>query len=95
MCAYDGQNGTLPAWPHPGGKEPWGVPLCLHPNLQTMLRGRLGFAGYVISDEGSITFAGPGYHDFTPTVRWGVGRRTVDDGAAAASRAPASFFGWG
>ena len=51
MCEYSGQNGTNPAWPRPGGTEPWGVPLCLHPNLQAVLRDQMGFQGYVISDE--------------------------------------------
>lgn len=69
MCAYDGQNGTNPAWPYPGGKEPWGVPMCLSPLLQTYLRDELGFQGYIISDEGAVTFAGPGYHAYTPTVK--------------------------
>ena len=35
-CArsYDGSNGTNPAWPHTHGNEPWGVPMCLHPDMQ-------------------------------------------------------------
>lgn len=69
MCAYDGQNGTNPAWPHPSGPEPWGVPMCLNTDMQRLLRGQLNFTGFVISDEGAITFAGPGYHDYTTTVR--------------------------
>ena len=69
MCAYDGQNGTNSQWPHPDGAEPWGVPMCLHPNLATLLRGQLRFDGYVISDEGAITFAGPGYHGYTSSVQ--------------------------
>ncbi len=69
MCAYDGQNGTNPAWPYPGGKEPWGVPLCLHPDMQRLMRDpALGWKGYVISDEGAISFAGPGYHSYTSTL---------------------------
>jgi beta-glucosidase-like glycosyl hydrolase len=68
--AYDGANGTNPAWPAPDGGEPWGVPMCLHPDLmERLLRGQLGWRGYVITDEGSITFAGPGYHGYTATVR--------------------------
>lgn len=39
--------------------------MCLHPSIATALRGSLNFSGYVISDEGAITFAGPGYHDYT------------------------------
>jgi hypothetical protein len=29
MCAYDGTNASSPnpLWPHPGGPEPWGVPM--------------------------------------------------------------------
>jgi beta-glucosidase-like glycosyl hydrolase len=68
MCAYDGSNSTLPWFPHPDGKEPWGVPMCLNTDMQRLLRDQLGFKGYVISDEGSITFAGPGYHGFTKSV---------------------------
>ena len=70
MCAYDGQNLTSnPAWPYPGGREPWGVPLCLHPDMQRLMRDpALGWGGYVISDEGAITFAGPGYHGYTSTL---------------------------
>ncbi len=41
---------------------------CLHPNLQQLLRNQLGFQGYIISDEGAITFAGPDYHGYTPNV---------------------------
>jgi hypothetical protein len=41
---------------------------CLHPNLQTLLRDQLGFKGYIISDAGAITFAGPDYHGYTPNV---------------------------
>jgi beta-glucosidase len=77
MCAYDGMfspdggpaYGPNPAWPNPGGNEPWGTPMCLNPAIQTVLRERLGWQGYIISDEGSITFAGPGYHAYTPTVK--------------------------
>jgi beta-glucosidase len=69
MCDYSGANGTLAAWPHPSGAEPWGVPSCLHNNMADLLRGQLGFTGYVISDQGAITFAGPGYHGFTSTLR--------------------------
>lgn len=69
MCAYDGQNGTNTAWPEPDGPEPWGVPMCLHPDMQRLLRDQLGWPGYVISDEGAITFAGPGYHGYTSSVR--------------------------
>ena len=65
MCAYDGQNGTNPAWPNPDGPEPWGVPMCLHPIMDRLLRQQMNWSGYVISDEGAITFAGPGYHQFT------------------------------
>jgi beta-glucosidase len=68
MCDYSGANGTLSAWPHPGGKEKWGVPSCLHDNMAELLRGQLGFQGYVISDEGAITFASGGYHDFTTSM---------------------------
>jgi hypothetical protein len=69
MCAYDGQNGTNPAWPYPGGKEPWGVPLCLHPDMQRLMRDpALAWKGYVISDEGAISFAGPGYHSYTSSL---------------------------
>ena len=68
MCDYSGANGSLSAWPKPGGKEPWGVPSCLHDNMNDLLRGQLGFNGYVISDEGAITFASGGYHDFTQSV---------------------------
>lgn len=70
MCAYDGQNitGGIPGFTGLG-PEPWSVPLCLHPNMQSLLRDELGFEGYVISDEGAITFAGPGYHGFTASVR--------------------------
>ena len=68
MCAYDGMQGTIPGY-KPLGPEPWGVPMCLHPNLQSLLRDTMGFKGYIISDEGAVTFAGPGYHDFTKTVK--------------------------
>lgn len=68
MCAYDGMNGTNPAWPTPGGPEPWGTPMCLHPSMDRLLRQQLNWSGYVISDEGAITFSGPGYHGYTPTV---------------------------
>ena len=65
MCAYDGQNGTNPAWPHPLGPEPWGVPMCAHPIMDALLRDpALGWEGYVITDEGSITFMTPGYHHY-------------------------------
>lgn len=65
MCAYDGQNGTNPNWPNPDGPEPWGVPMCLHPIMDRLLRQQINWTGYVISDEGAITFAGPGYHQYT------------------------------
>jgi len=59
MCAYDGQNGTNPAWPEPLGPEPWGVPMCAHPIMDELLRDpALGWEGYVITDEGSIV-SGP------------------------------------
>ena len=65
MCAYDGQNGTNPAWPRPLGPEPWGVPMCAHPIMDELLRDpALGWQGYVITDEGSITFMTPGYHHY-------------------------------
>jgi beta-glucosidase len=64
MCSYDGANGTNPEWPHPGGKEPWGVPICAHPDLQRLLRTGTGWRGYIITDAGAITFMGPGYHDY-------------------------------
>ena len=38
MCAYDGANNTNPDWPHPGGPEPWGVPMCANPDMQRLLR---------------------------------------------------------
>ena len=47
MCAYDGHNGTNPDF-EGRGSEPWGIPMCLHPLLQTHLRDVLGFDGYVI-----------------------------------------------
>ena len=65
MCDYSGTNNTNPAWPHPSGAEPWGVPSCLSPDMQRLLRGQLKYEGYVISDEGAISFAGPGYHGYT------------------------------
>jgi beta-glucosidase len=68
MCDYSGTNGTNAAWPKPDGKEPWGVPSCLHPDMERLLRGQLGYEGYVISDAGAITFAGPGYHGYTSTL---------------------------
>jgi beta-glucosidase-like glycosyl hydrolase len=43
--------------------------MCMHPNLASVLRGQLNFTGYVISDEGAITYAGPGYHEYTQTVQ--------------------------
>jgi beta-glucosidase len=65
MCAYDGQNGTNPAWPNPLGPEPWGVPMCAHPIMDELLRDpALGWEGYVITDEGSITFMTKGYHHY-------------------------------
>ena len=71
QCAYDGSNTTTPAWPHPLGKEPWGVPMCASTEMQRLLRDpALGWEGYVISDEGSITFMTPGYHGFTASVRY-------------------------
>jgi beta-glucosidase len=72
MCAYDGQNYSSPVnpnYPTPGGPEPWGIPMCLHPYLQTLLRDQVGFQGYVITDEGAITFSGPGYHGYTASVK--------------------------
>jgi len=37
--------------------------------MQRLMRDpALGWSGYVISDEGAITFAGPGYHGFTSTL---------------------------
>jgi beta-glucosidase len=42
--------------------------VCLHPDLARLLRGQLGFEGFVITDEGSITFAGPGYHGYVSSV---------------------------
>ena len=69
MCAYDGQNGSNPLWPHPSGPEPWGVPMCAHPIMDALLRDpALGWGGYVITDEGSITFMTPGYHGYTQTL---------------------------
>jgi beta-glucosidase len=69
MCAYDGINGTNPDWPTPSGKEPWGVPMCAHPIQDQLLRDpQIGWEGYVITDEGSITFMTPGYHDYTTTL---------------------------
>jgi beta-glucosidase len=69
MCAYDGANGTNPAWPKPDGPEPWGVPMCAHPDMQRLMRDpALGWQGYVISDEGAITFMGPGYHHYTDNL---------------------------
>jgi beta-glucosidase len=68
MCDYSGTNGTNTAWPKPNGEEPWGVPSCLHPNMERLLRGQLAYQGYVISDEGAITYAGPGYHGYTKTL---------------------------
>lgn len=47
MCAYDGHNGTDAKYKGQG-PEPWGIPMCLHPLLQTHLRGVLGFDGYII-----------------------------------------------
>ena len=65
MCAYDGQNGTNPAWPHPLGPEPWGVPMCAHPIMDRLLRDpALNWKGFVITDEGSITFMTKGYHGY-------------------------------
>ena len=66
MCAYDGQNGSNPAWPNPLGPEPWGVPMCAHPIMDELLRDpALAWGGYVITDEGSITFMTKGYHHYT------------------------------
>ena len=42
--------------------------MCLHPDMQRLLRDYTNWQGYVISDEGSITFAGPGYHGFTDNL---------------------------
>jgi beta-glucosidase len=42
--------------------------MCLNPDIQRLLRDQLGWGGYIITDEGSITFAGPGYHAYTSTV---------------------------
>ena len=67
MCAYDGSNVSNPAWPHPKGPEPWGTPMCASPEMQRLLRSG-EWEGYVISDEGSITFAGPGYHGYTSNL---------------------------
>lgn len=39
------------------------APPLLH--FQRLLRDQLGWTGYVITDEGAITFAGPGYHGYT------------------------------
>jgi beta-glucosidase-like glycosyl hydrolase len=63
MCEYGGTNGTNPTRGKPSGPEPWGVPSCLHPLMDATLRappeaGGFGWSGSVISDEGSITFAG-------------------------------------
>ena len=33
--------------------------------LQRLLRDQLGWTGYVITDEGAISFSGPGYHGYT------------------------------
>ena len=69
MCAYDGSNTSQPAWPHPAGKEPWGTPMCASTEMARLLRDpALAWEGYVISDEGSITFAGPGYHGWTSSL---------------------------
>lgn len=68
MCDYSGTNSTNPAWPAPDGKEPWGVPSCLSVDMARLLRGQLGYEGYVISDQGAISFAGPGYHGYTRTL---------------------------
>lgn len=73
MCEYGGTNGTNPTRGKPSGPEPWGVPSCLHPLMDATLRappeaGGFGWSGSVISDEGSITFAGPGYHGYTSSV---------------------------
>ena len=69
MCSYDGINGTNPEWPSPSGSEPWGVPSCAHPLQDQLLRDpKIGWQGYVITDEGSITFMTPGYHNYTSTL---------------------------
>ena len=69
MCAYDGSNTTNPAWPHPRGPEPWGVPMCASTEMARLLRDpALGWEGYVISDEGSISFASRGYHGYTDSL---------------------------
>lgn len=70
MCAYDGSNLTQgnPAWPHPLGPEPWGTPMCAHPDMQRLLRTGTAWDGYVISDEGSITFMTPGYHHYVSNL---------------------------
>jgi beta-glucosidase len=34
-----------------------GVPMCLNPYIQELLRNQLGFKGYVVSDLGAIDFA--------------------------------------
>jgi len=69
MCAYDASNTTLPTWPHPGGPEPWATPMCASTEMARLMRDpALGWEGYVISDEGAITFMGPGYHKFTDSI---------------------------
>jgi beta-glucosidase len=69
MCSYDGLNGTNPDWPYPSGNEKWGTPSCAHPIMDTLLRDpSLNWQGYVITDEGSITFMTPGYHNYTNTL---------------------------
>lgn len=50
MCSYNSVNG---------------IPACAHPMLQTELRARSGFQGYIVSDCGAIGWMGPSKHNYT------------------------------
>eukprot|EP01006_Ploeotia_vitrea_P038561 TRINITY_DN66249_c4_g11_i1.p1 TRINITY_DN66249_c4_g11~~TRINITY_DN66249_c4_g11_i1.p1 ORF type:complete len:828 (-),score=378.61 TRINITY_DN66249_c4_g11_i1:109-2592(-) len=52
MCSYNAVNG---------------IPACAHPMIQSTLRGRLGFDGFVISDCGAVEFIAT-QHKYTKTV---------------------------
>ena len=67
MCEYGGMNATIPGY-RGGGPEPWGVPMCASPYLQSLLRDKLGFRGYVISDMFAVGVMGPIWHEFAASV---------------------------
>ena len=50
MCSYNSVNG---------------IPACAHPMLQSELRERSGFKGYIVSDCGAIGWMGPTKHNYT------------------------------